>query len=88
MTPAWLKPWMVLVATLVILAPFVTRAMTMDDPLFIWTAQHLQQHPTDPFGFSVNWFGVPQSMLLNVQNPPLASYWLALAGLGGASELG
>lgn len=72
---------MVLVATLVILAPFVTRARTMDDPLFIWTAQHLQQHPTDPFGFSVNWFGVPQSMLLNVQNPPLASYWLALAGL-------
>ena len=81
MTPAWLKPWMVLVATLVILTPFVTRAMTMDDPLFIWTAQHLQHHPTDPFGFSVNWFGFPESMLVNVQNPPLASYWLALAGV-------
>jgi hypothetical protein len=80
-TPTWLKPWMVLVLALVILAPFVTRAMTIDDPLFVWTAQHLQQHPTDPFGFETNWFGVPQSMLINVQNPPLTSYWLALAGL-------
>jgi hypothetical protein len=76
----WLRPWMVVILALLILAPFLGKALTIDDPLFIWQAKHLQQKPFDPFGFETNWFGVPQSMLNNVQNPPLTCYWLALAG--------
>jgi hypothetical protein len=79
--PDWLRPWMVIILALLILAPFLNKAVTIDDPLFIWQAQHLQQKPFDPFGFETNWFGVPQSMLTNVQNPPVTCYWLALAGL-------
>lgn len=72
---------MVIVLALAILAPFLGKAITIDDPLFIWQARHLQQKPFDPFGFEANWFGTPYSMLTNVQNPPLTCYWLALAGL-------
>jgi 4-amino-4-deoxy-L-arabinose transferase-like glycosyltransferase len=85
-TPGWLKPWMVIVLALALLTPFLGKAITIDDPLFIWQARHLQQKPFDPFGFEANWFGTPSSMLLNVQNPPLTSYWLAVVGLVGWKE--
>lgn len=81
-----LRPWLVLILLAVILLLFINKAMTIDEPLFIWTAQHLQQHPGDPFGFELNWFGVPSPMLTNVQNPPLTSYWLALVGLVSWNE--
>ena len=76
-----LRPWLVLVLLAAILLVFINKAMTIDDPLFIWTAQHLQKHPGDPFGFEKQWFAISQSGLEIVQNPPLTSYWLALAGL-------
>jgi hypothetical protein len=66
---------------LLLLAPFVDKAMTIDDPLFIWVAGHILEHPLDPYGFKGNWFGQPLPMTINVQNPPLTSYWLALVGL-------
>ncbi len=72
---------MVVILALAILAPFLGKALTIDDPLFVWQARHLQQKPLDPYGFQANWFGTPYSMLTNVQNPPLTCYWLALAGL-------
>jgi 4-amino-4-deoxy-L-arabinose transferase-like glycosyltransferase len=83
----WMRPWMVLILALLILAPFLDKALTIDDPLFVWQARHLQQKPFDPFGFEANWFGVPRSMLVNVQNPPLTCYWLALAGLVSWKEV-
>jgi hypothetical protein len=77
----WMRPWMAVILALLVLAPFLGKALTIDDPLFIWQAKHLQQNPFDPFGFETNWFGISQSMLNNVQNPPATCYWLALAGL-------
>lgn len=74
------RPWMVIVLALLVLAPFLGKALTIDDPLFVWQAKYLQQKPLDPFGFETNWFGISQSMLTNVQNPPVTCYWLALAG--------
>jgi hypothetical protein len=62
------------------LAPFADKAFYIDDPLFLWTAQHIQQHPTDPYGFTVNWYGSPERMADVTKNPPLACYVLALAG--------
>jgi hypothetical protein len=81
-----LRPWLVIVLTAVLLLLFINKAMTIDEPLFIWTAHHLQTHPVDPYGFETNWFGVPSPMLTNVQNPPLTSYWLALVGLVSWNE--
>lgn len=73
-------PWIALVLAAALLIPFLGKAVTIDDPLFVWTARHLQQHPFDPYGFEWNWFGSPLSMAVNVQNPPATSYWLALMG--------
>ena len=66
----WMRPWMVIILALLILAPFLGKALTIDDPLFIWQAKHLIQKPLDPFGFETNWSGFPLLMLANVQNPP------------------
>jgi hypothetical protein len=51
-------PLAILVVTcLVCLVPFLGKPAHIDDPLFIWTAQQIQRHPLDFFGFSVNWYG-------------------------------
>lgn len=72
----------------VMLLPFMNRAFHIDDPLFIWIAKQIQAHPTDPFGFDVNWYGSAMAVSDVTKNPPLASFYLALIGsLFGWSEL-
>ncbi|MBX3412269.1 MAG: glycosyltransferase family 39 protein [Pirellulales bacterium] len=66
--------------TLACLLPFVAQPPHVDDPLFIWTAQHIAQVPADFYGFSANWFGTEAPMIINMKNPPLASYYLAVVG--------
>ena len=66
--------------TLGALVPFLGKPFSMDDPLFIWTARHIQTHPANPYNFGVNWFGTTTPMWDATKNPPLASYYLALAG--------
>ena len=61
--------------------PFLGRAFHMDDPLFLWAAKHIQTNPAHPYDFIVNWYGVEQPMSIVMENPPLASYFLALVGL-------
>ena len=74
--------------TVIVLAPFLAKPFNMDDPLFIWAGQQIQSHPGDPYGFMVNWYGLPQPMWTATQNPPLFSYYLALAaGLLGWTEI-
>jgi hypothetical protein len=69
-----------LLVVLAALAPFLAKPFNIDDPLFIWTAQQIHAHPADPYGFKVNWYGFMEPMWRVTQNPPLASYYLALAG--------
>jgi len=61
--------------------PFIQTAFRIDDPLFIWAARHIQVNPTNPYGFTVNWYGAGMAMSEVTKNPPLASYFIALAGL-------
>jgi hypothetical protein len=61
-------------------APFMGRAFHMDDPLFLWAAKQIQINPANPYDFIVNWYGVEQPMSQVMENPPLASYYLALVG--------
>lgn len=68
------------VVTLACLLPFLGKAVHIDDPLFIWTARHIQSHPLDFYGFNVNWGYRERPMTENMQNPPLAAYYLALVG--------
>jgi 4-amino-4-deoxy-L-arabinose transferase-like glycosyltransferase len=73
---------------LVLLFPFLTRAFHIDDPLFIWAARHIQTHPLDPYGFTVNWYGTASAMADVTKNPPIASYYIAAAAsVFGWSEL-
>src|SRR4051812_15916678 len=80
--------WALGLLGLATLGPFVRKPFNMDDPLFIWTARHICNHPADPYGFAVNWFGTATPMWDATKNPPLCSYYLALVGESlGWSEL-
>ncbi|MDP6977839.1 MAG: glycosyltransferase family 39 protein [Myxococcota bacterium] len=70
-----------------VLAPFVGKALHIDDPLFVWTARQILVAPLDFYGFDVNWYGVNASMAVVNKNPPLVSYYLAaLGGTFGFSQ--
>lgn len=70
------------------LLPFVAKAFSLDDPLFLWAAQNAREHPLDPYGVAVNWVGTWQPCWEIAQNPPLTSYYMAAAGtLFGFSEI-
>ncbi len=68
---------LVLLVTLVALLPFLSKAYTIDDTLFLWLAQHIQSSPLDFFGFDVNWYGTPMRMHEVTKNPPLVGYLIA-----------
>ncbi|MBX7167159.1 MAG: glycosyltransferase family 39 protein [Pirellulales bacterium] len=63
-----------------LLGAWLDRPLHVDDPLFVWTAQHLLRDPLDFYGFDVNWYGQAEPMYQVTQNPPLACYWLAAFG--------
>jgi 4-amino-4-deoxy-L-arabinose transferase-like glycosyltransferase len=79
--------WTLALAVLIALGPFLAKPFNMDDPLFVWTARQIQAHPLNPYGFDVNWYGTIQPMWSVMQNPPLAAYYLAAAGVLGWSEV-
>ncbi len=60
------------------LLPFSDKAFNIDDPLFVWTADHILNHPADFYGFRLNWFGFEASAYELQKNPPLISYYIAL----------
>jgi 4-amino-4-deoxy-L-arabinose transferase-like glycosyltransferase len=80
--------WTLALVVTAFLAPFLCKPFNIDDPLFIWIAHQIQLHPGDPYGFNVNWYGTVAPMWAQTENPPLASYYIALAaGIFGWSEL-
>lgn len=71
-----------------LLGPFLAKPFHVDDPLFLWTARHLQSHPFDFYGFTVAWYESAEPMWKVMQNPPLACYYLAaVMTLFGSSEV-
>ena len=76
------------IAVIAALAPFLNKAFHIDDPLFLWIAHQVSQHPADPYGFSVNWYVSAKPMFSVMQNPALNAYYIALAAsFLGWSEL-
>jgi 4-amino-4-deoxy-L-arabinose transferase-like glycosyltransferase len=81
--------WTLTVIVLAALGPFLAKPFNIDEPLFIWTAQQIQVHPGNPYGFNINWYGVAMPMSVVTKNPPLACYYLALAAkIFGWNETG
>jgi len=71
-----------------VLALFVNKAFTIDDPLFLWLAEHLQSRPLDFYDFDVNWGGTVRPMHEVTMNPPLVGYYIAgVAALVGWNEV-
>lgn len=68
------------VLILACLVPFIDKAFHIDDPLFVWSARHIQSHPGDFYGFMVNWEGSKKPLWSTMQNPPLACYYMEPAG--------
>ena len=69
------------------LLPFIDKAFHIDDPLFLWTARHIQDRPLDFYRFNVNWYWSEMPMASVTKNPPLAAYYLAgITSLFGWSE--
>jgi len=65
------------VASVVLLLPFVTKAVSIDAPVFLAVAEQIIAHPLDPFGFQMVWDPTsPDTWVFN-RNPPLVSYYLA-----------
>lgn len=74
-------------ATVSCLLPFSGKAFHIDDPLFVWTAQQIANHPFDPYGFRLVWYVTDMPMSAITKNPPLASYYGAFVGVvAGWSE--
>jgi 4-amino-4-deoxy-L-arabinose transferase-like glycosyltransferase len=79
--------WLLALVTVAVLFPFAGKPFNIDDPLFVWIARHIQSHPTNPYGFNVNWYGYDWPLWDITKNPPLACYYLSAAGsLFGWSE--
>ena len=88
LTGRWSSILLLSILTLACLLPFLDKAFNIDDPLFIWSAQHIQTDPVNFYGFNVNWEGREACMADMNQNPPLTAYYLALVGsLFGWSEI-
>lgn len=83
-----LRDCLILVAvTLACLLPFVGKAFNIDDPMYLWAAEHILAHPLDFYGFAGNWDGVLRPAPEIIKNPPVASYYIALAAsVGGFGE--
>lgn len=71
----------VVLACLACLGPFVNKAYHIDDPLFLWAAQHIREEPADFYRFKVVWYDHEMDMFEVTKNPPLASYYIALVSL-------
>jgi len=81
------RSWLALIC-LVALAPFVDKALNIDDTLFVWAAEHILSAPAAPYRFLVNWYDTVQPLYEVMQNPPLTPYFLALLlKMPGASIL-
>lgn len=80
--------WLAAILPVLCLLPFLDKAVNIDDPMFIWSAQQILKDPFDFYGFRVNWYGssLDRADLVN-QNPPGVAYYLAVVGvLFGWSE--
>lgn len=76
-----------LAITAAALLPFANKAFHIDDPYYIWVAQHIVDHPFDYYGLSINWYGRPLPVYEMHVSPPFVPYYLAVWGsLFGWSE--
>jgi 4-amino-4-deoxy-L-arabinose transferase-like glycosyltransferase len=67
----------VTLACLLLLLPFLSKPLHIDDPMYVWAAENILARPLDPYGFAVNWRSTLTPMAQEMKNPPLVCYYLA-----------
>lgn len=67
----------VTLACLLLLLPFLSKPLHIDDPMYVWAAENIIQQPLNPYGFAVNWRSTMTPMADEMKNPPLVCYYLA-----------
>lgn len=86
-SPSPISVWLAGLLPVLCLLPFLDKALNIDDPIFVWSAQQILKDPLDFYGFWVNWHGSMDRADLVNQNPPGVAYYLAVVGtLFGWSE--
>lgn len=65
----------------VLLLPFINKAIHIDDTVYMLVAQHIVSSPFDYFGFQMNWTGDLDWVHSFNKNPPGLSYYLAAWGV-------
>ena len=75
----------VLLATLV-LVPFLGKAFTMDDTVFLFEARHALTDPLHPTAFEMTWFHAPERVSTIVPTGPVMAWLLVPSLLAGGSE--
>lgn len=75
------KAWVAVLLPVLLLLPFINKAFHIDDPAYIYVAQHLMDDPVDFYGFEINWGEETLPVYEWNKNPPLFSYYLAPFGL-------
>ncbi|GAB4235055.1 MAG: hypothetical protein Kow00109_08210 [Acidobacteriota bacterium] len=79
--------WVVL-ALLVVTLPWVEKPVHIDDTFVLEIADQILEAPWDPFGGTIDWFGHVTPVWRATTNPPVVSYWLALAvAVGGRDDV-
>ena len=72
-------PWTVaLLAAVALSALNAVKPMHIDDPFTFRVAEQIVAHPTDPYGFTINWMQWPQPVIEEL-TPPVLPYWIAPA---------
>ena len=79
--PLWRECVLLAVVVLLLCGIYLGKAYNIDDPLTVWTAQRVAEHPADFYGFDVNWYGALEPMFRIDLNPPGAAYYLAPFGI-------
>jgi hypothetical protein len=75
-----------LLLSLLVVAPFLGKAFTIDDTVFMAEARHALVDPLHPLSFDMVWQEVPERVSKIVPTGPVIAWLLAPAALAGDAE--
>lgn len=78
--------WPLLLLCAALLLPFLNKAFTVDDTLFLLQAQQLRVDPLHPTAFEVVWTDVPRRLSAIMPSGPIMAYLLLPSVMLGGAE--
>src|SRR5262249_53744190 len=78
--------WPALVIIVLALGPFLDKAFTIDDTVFLRVAEHALVEPLAPTAFSYTWTYDPEPVTAQLSSGPVGGYLLVPTMLAGGAE--